>query len=324
MNALLVGFFGEGNLGDEAILQGVLSTLPPGHRISVTAGNHRQHQGPEYLPRQGLVAWHRFIRELQSSRHIWFAGGILQDWSFEGTTFFGLRVLAAHHLGKPPSFWGAGIGPFHRRSTRRFVSRVLRYPHPVWLRDKHSCDLYHALTGRTANLGADWSWAIPPCVSQQEKIAPGTIGMNLRPWFFNDWQHHLQMLSAGLPAGKPQLGIAARPEDRRLMHRLVPHADIKDCDDFASLIGLSAQLCEGWAMRYHVLLAMLRAGIPVIPLPYDEKVRSLCEEAGISLPVDVRQAPFLACHPRPDFSETLLARFQSMKRAFLAQVASDS
>ncbi|HNV71137.1 MAG TPA: polysaccharide pyruvyl transferase family protein [Candidatus Ozemobacteraceae bacterium] len=324
MNALLVGFFGEGNLGDEAILQGVLQTLPSSRRLLVTAGRHRPVSGPLYLPRQGLLAWHQFIQSLPTCRHLWFAGGILQDWSFAGTTFFGLRVLAAHHLGRTPGFWGAGIGPLHRRASRRFVKRVLRYPDPVWLRDQQSVDLYHTLTGRQAHLGADWSWALEPTVTPRASAVAGRLGLNLRPWFNPDCEEHVRLLLGNRLQTSSLCGISARPEDSRLIRQMVSGIEIFSFESFSELLSIATHLREGWAMRYHVVLAMLRANLPTIPLPYDEKVRALCEEAGIPLPADPGQAPFVACRPATDFPRRLQQRFQSMRAAFLAELEKDS
>lgn len=324
MNALLVGFFGEGNLGDEAILQGVLRTLPARQKLLVTAGRHRPISGPRYLPRQGLMAWQRFVRLVPTCRHLWFAGGILQDWSFAGTTFFGLRVLAAHHLGRTPGFWGAGIGPLRSRAARRFVRRVLRCPQPVWLRDQRSIDLYHEITGRTAHLGADWSWALEPVDSPAPAATIQRVGVNLRPWFHDAWSRHVRLLFGNRFQPHEFIGISARPEDLRLMKGIIPEASMLSFERFPELMTAAGGLREGWAMRYHVLLAMLRADIPVIPLPYDDKVRSLCEEAGMILPADPLQAPYTACRPHPEFPARLKTRFNRMREAFLARLETDS
>ncbi len=324
MNSLLVGFFGEGNLGDEAILQGVLQTLPPHRKLLVTAGRHRPITGPQYLPRQGLLAWQRFVRSVPFCRHIWFAGGILQDWSFSGTTFFGLRVLAAHHLGRTPGFWGAGIGPLRSRAARRFVRRVLRCPQPVWLRDQRSVDLYHEITDRTAHLGADWSWALKPADGAAPASMVQRVGVNLRPWCIDAWSRHVSLLLGNRSPTLDIIGVSARPEDLRIMKGVLSEAPMLSFDRFPELLQAARSLREGWAMRYHVLLAMLRADIPVIPLPYDEKVRALCEEAGMILPADPCQAPYTACRPHPEFPTRLAARFTRMREAFLAQLETDS
>jgi len=382
MDILLTGFFGEGNLGDDAILEGLMRSAPPGTRFRVTAGRHRLPAGPEPLPRRGPGSWIPFLRALRASDVLILTAGTLQDWSFEGVTFPALRLLAARWVGKPVSLWGAGLGPLRRASGRALAARVLRIPFTAWFRDGPSASLYQDLTGRPGRVGADWSWAIPgPAThdASEPLTTPGfvgdvgnpggaagaagakgagtvvdtgsawgagrvgrvarsgeVLGLNLRPWFDADsrpvtrcaWpddgpgltgvslQEAARRAFVDGPRTRVLLGLAARDEDRRLLERLFPHRPVRQPDSFRMLMDLCQGLTEGWAMRYHVLLAMLRMGLPVRPLVYDAKVADLCREAGLgTLPIGTF-APS-ARRPEATFTTRLTGRFEAMRHAFL-------
>jgi len=86
--------------------------------------------------------------------------------------------------------------------------------------------------------------------------------------------------------------------------------------DFTALLELCSGLKEGWAMRYHVLLAMLRCSVPVIPFPYDKKVLSLCKEAGVD--TDIGATSFdCPVKARRDFVSDAMVRYELMKTAFI-------
>jgi len=61
---LLIGFFGEGNLGDDAILRGIASAMPPGTPIVATAGNTPLPACVAAIRRRGIASWRSFIGAL--------------------------------------------------------------------------------------------------------------------------------------------------------------------------------------------------------------------------------------------------------------------
>ncbi|HEY9071506.1 MAG TPA: polysaccharide pyruvyl transferase family protein, partial [Candidatus Ozemobacteraceae bacterium] len=276
---LLTGFYGEGNLGDEAILRGIASSLPAGTRIIATAGNTPLPCGIRGIRRRGLLSWPGFLGALKGARLVVGSGGLLQDWSFEGVTFYALRFLAARIAGKPIALFGAGLGPLRSVGARSLAALSLGATSHCHVRDDESVHLFQELTGREAERGTDWSWGISaPAgpVTASQRLPANFIAVNIRPWLSPDWQ---KAAVRWLDAYKAMslVGISARAEDRRLMEETWPGLRIHEPSDFSALLAAAPVLREGWAMRYHVLLALLRAGVPVRALPYDEKARHLAE-----------------------------------------------
>ncbi len=371
MSLVCVGFFGEGNLGDEAILEGLLTRVPTHRPVYVTAGRHPLPSSladrVQGLPRRGVAAWPAFLAGLRQADQVVFTGGLLQDWSVDGVAFYALRLLAASLAGRRPSLWGAGLGPLRSAAARAVATRVLRRAHPVWVRDQASADLFQRLTGRAAHLGCDWSWAIPDPDPDDTPLAgtepsqqtsqtssqegpprplpprpettrasylpgnsarpqpaapraprregptdPGLWGVNLRPWRDTRYRETAcQALKDRPPA--TLLGVAARQEDAALLAATFPGLKIATPVTFTDLMRIGRTLAGAWAMRYHVVLAWLRMGVPVVPLAYDNKVAALGEEAAAAPSAGPPNAPWCA---RPGFPATARQRLQAMGKAF--------
>ncbi len=278
MKTLICGFFGEGNLGDDSIVQAILQNLPESSRAIVTAGKAPCHRAAS-IRRRGLLSWFDYISSLKSSRRVIFSGGILQDWSLEGVTFFALRIIAASAFGCRPSIWGGGIGPLRRTGTDQLARRALKRIETAWLRDASSMHHFKRLTGKSANRGTDWSWAF--AVEKTQGIREnGTMALNLRQWDHSDWRSDIA--SQLRHNQRHIIGLAARKGDLTTIKEIAPNATVMCPASFTEFASACANSSLGIAMRYHAALAMLRVGIPVKLIAYDDKVSDLAEEAGIT------------------------------------------
>ncbi|MBU1105967.1 MAG: polysaccharide pyruvyl transferase family protein [Candidatus Riflebacteria bacterium] len=309
MKILLCGFFGEGNLGDETILQAIRQQLPDRCSTTITSGKVLS-IGGQSIRRRGITAWPAFVQALFENDSALFSGGILQDWSFEGVTFFALRIIAASLLRCEPVLWGAGLGPLRGPGARKLASRALCRVKTAWLRDETSCRLFKELTGNDAGRGADWSWTFPVTARPQRGNAP--MAVNLRQWEQGDWRGQV---AHQLRHNQRQLvGLAARRSDIDVIKELAPSASVIQPATFSEFADSCRNFSLGLAMRYHAGLAMLRAGLPVKLVAYDDKVSELAESAGVLTIAanqisDFRQAS-------PDFLSSQQQRFVSMQSAF--------
>lgn len=311
MQILLTGFFGEQNLGDETILRAIQTNLDARHGLWLTCGDFPSLSGPKMLARRGLFAWPDYLRALQECDRVIFSGGILQDWSFEGVTFFALRILAASIFNAEPSLWGAGIGPLRRLASRRIAAKALGRVKVAWVRDQTSFDLFRQFSSGSINLGTDWSWFYPVEPTQQA-FANAPLGVNLRPWLFTDWRSDVEAQQKHVD--RQVVGIPARPGDRKVIKQLFHTATLAAPETFVGVGDLCQNLSYGIAMRYHIALAMLRAGLPVKLIAYDDKVANLGVEAGVALLSQDRVSGFRQASA--DFLLHNQQRFASMQHAF--------
>jgi polysaccharide pyruvyl transferase WcaK-like protein len=310
MNIILTGFYGEGNLGDEAILEALCRNIPDNAKIRFTSGKfHKQARGIP-IRRRGLLSWPKFVTSLKNSKHCIFSGGILQDWSFEGVSFFALRILAAKVAGAQPSLWGAGLGPIKRPGLRPLAAKALRRVEAAWLRDQYSVNEFKELTGKKAQLGTDWSWDLG--IETASKSHGNALGINIRPWFENEWQKNLKIQLD--VKSEPRIAIGARLEDLKLLKTLLPGSPYLNPGSFEELLRICANLKLGIAMRYHVALAMIRARIPVKLITYDEKVREIAKESNICALSENSLTDFRKADNA--FFKTHKKRIEQMKEAF--------
>lgn len=309
MNILISGFFGEGNLGDEAILEALCCNIPDNNRIIVTAGKKATSRAAT-IKRRGLSSWPSYMEALKTCRKAIFTGGILQDWSFEGVTFYALRIIAASVAGCEPSLWGAGLGPLRRTGTRLIAKRALKRVKTAWLRDESSLSDFNSLSGNKGCLGSDWTWFYK--IERQKIRENGAMLLNLRQWPDNGWRelvaHQMRHVA------RPVIGLSARESDKKIIKEMAPKASVLQPETFVDFSTACSLGSFGLATRYHAALAMMRAGLPVKVAAYDRKVEELAATAGIST---LAQNPVSGFRPAiSDFFSINQQRFDYMQKEF--------
>lgn len=309
MRILISGFFGEGNLGDDAILDALCMNIPDEQHIVVTAGKRLLNRATP-VRRRGISSWPSYLQTLKGCRKAVFSGGILQDWSFEGVTFYALRIIAASVMGCEPSLWGAGIGPLRRTGTRLIARRALKRVKTAWLRDESSLSEFNTLSGNNGHLGTDWTWhfAIPRCNVREN----GAMLLNLRQWPDDGWRetvaHQLRHIE------RPVIGLSAREGDKKQIREVAPQALIIQPENFMDFAGACANASFGLATRYHAALAMIRTGLPVKVVAYDRKVADLAAAADILTIADNNISGFKSAVP--EFFRINSNLFTQMQKCF--------
>ena len=159
---LLCGYYGEHNLGDDALLEAMLDQLPSGLTPLVTAFDQdevqRRHR-VETVPRRSLPA---VLAALGDCRALVLGGGsLLQDaTSFRSLLYYAALISAARLQGKPVLLWAQGLGPLQRRRSRALVRGLLPLVSGITWRDAASAQLGREL-GVQARHGTDAVWSLP-------------------------------------------------------------------------------------------------------------------------------------------------------------------
>ena len=307
---LLTGFFGEGNLGDESILKAICENLPSDITPIITSGS-KQDFGIS-IRRRGIFSWPSFLKAAYNSPITVFAGGILQDWSWEGVTFFAYRIIAAAKMGSTPVLFGAGLGPLRSDKAKKLVKKALSFVKIAYVRDKTSYDLYKSLLpNANIKLGTDWTWHFP--IEKQNKPDSNGLAVNLREW--KDDSLLKNALEEINTFEGSKIGLAARKGDIKLL-QTIPNISKTLCPN--SLLDFS-KICNncsyGIAMRYHAALAMLRAGLPVKLVCYDDKVKDLAVSTEMVLNKNSISLDFNT--PPCDFFTKNEELYLEMKKSFL-------
>ncbi|KKZ13004.1 MAG: hypothetical protein TE42_02085 [Candidatus Synechococcus spongiarum SP3] len=286
---LLCGYYGEHNLGDDALLATLLALLPPSCHVVATARDQRQVQaqfGIATCPRGGPI---RLLLALMRTQVLVLGGGsLLQDSTSRRSLLYYLAlILTARLLGRPVLLWGQGLGPLKTRTSHLLARLSLHLAQGVTWRDDQSAAMA-AAWGIHAPVGRDPVWSLPRrnTADSIDGPAAGAICLCWRP---------TPLLHA---AGWRQLESQVIADARR--HKapvcLVPfHARqdavlLKAC---AARLQAAGLVCQFWrprtpwhfmdglapaglvvAMRLHAVILAAMADRPLLALSYDPKVEA--------------------------------------------------
>ncbi|HHY45710.1 MAG TPA: polysaccharide pyruvyl transferase CsaB [Firmicutes bacterium] len=147
---VISGYYGFGNLGDEAVLSAMVSHLRealPGAETVAISGD------PGYTESTHKIrAVHRskirdVIRELDASSLLLSGGGgLLQDVTSSRSLLYYLAIIAAGLcLGKPVMVYAQGIGPVNGRLDRILTRFLLNRVDAITVRDEESIEALRSL-----------------------------------------------------------------------------------------------------------------------------------------------------------------------------------
>ncbi|MEB3176447.1 MAG: polysaccharide pyruvyl transferase CsaB [Synechococcus sp.] len=312
---LLCGYYGEHNLGDDALLQALLAQLPLGCDPCITAADQalvHQRFGVRSCDRRSLKA---VLQALAQSDGLVFGGGsLLQDsTSLRSLLYYGALITAARLQRKPVLLWGQGLGPLRRRRSRALVRLLLPLVSAASWRDAASAELACAL-GRPRQPADGWGcdpvWSLEP---QHWRGLNGPIVLCWRPTALLH-SHQWELLLKALDE------VAASSAREVLW---LPFHQGQDVELFSQLCerGLVPQRLQArsrqlqattpeqamavfsgaglvLAMRLHALILGALSGAPVAALSYDPKVAAAaaalpCEQLELAALPD--QASVISC-----------------------------
>lgn len=307
---LVSGYYGCGNVGDEAILAGMVSgfrELAPTVELIVLSGD------PEATSAEhGVIA---VPRGLRSARHqakladllISGGGGLLQDVTSWRSPLYYLAVMHfARRAGRPVAFIGQSVGPLRRATVRAAVRRVLAGVEVVSVRDRRSVDVLQRLgLARTPQVTADLAFLLPPPTpaeisSVQKKVglaeleAAAHAAVALRPVPGRGADSDLAT-RLGAAIGE----VCERADLRPLLLPMQPSLDAGFAHRAAAAMGcdchvIAAELTARETlslvascriligMRLHALVFAALAAVPPVAISYDPKVDGLVEQLGLA------------------------------------------
>ncbi len=291
--AVLSGYFGFNNFGDEAILSVLINRLKLLNiDITVFSGNPKF---SEKLYGVRAVKSFNFFKVIPAlfKTDILFSGGgsLLQDvTSTKSLLYYCFIIFSALIFRKKVIIFAQGIGPLTHKYTRFIVKFLLKRCNYVSVRDDNSANLLKSW-GINCETVCDPIYSIHVNRSENK----GTVGIQLRSYptinynlltklaeqiviDFNDKKIELFSFqnSVDLNLLKKFEGIlkALKPD---IDTEIIPAKSLKE-----TLNRVTS--CEYLiAMRFHAVLAGLMAGIKTCAINYDIKVEKLADDAKIPL-----------------------------------------
>ncbi|MEB3156710.1 MAG: polysaccharide pyruvyl transferase CsaB [Cyanobacteriota bacterium] len=294
---MLCGYYGEHNLGDDALLEVLLSRLPAGCKPVVTARDERwvsERFGVETCDRRRLGV---VMRRLVTMDVLVLGGGsLLQDaTSLNSLVYYCLLILTARLLGKRVLLWGQGLGPLRRPVSRWLVRGVLPLATAISWRDHASGQLAERLGQPPHPVGSDPVWAYP---RRSWQGVGGPIVLCWRPVKAlgdEGWRAYLEALEFLTAANERDLVWLPfhREQDRGLfpvlrqrgllsasLARRCRELEVTEPDGAMEHFARAGLVV---AMRLHGLILAALAGSPVAALSYDPKVAAAAQSLGCPL-----------------------------------------
>lgn len=320
MRVVISGYYGYGNSGDEAVLQGVLAGLEraAGGRSQIeavvlsgtpeaTAAMH----GVEAAPGRSPLAVWRALR--RADLLISGGGGLIQDRTSARSSLYYLGVIAMAYAARVPVYvYGQGIGPVRRRWLRRLAGLVLRGVQGAGVRDEVSGRLLTELgvPRERIQVTADAAFALPPPTVEERAQALASVGSltgqgdepgrRSKPLVGVVWRSPgtgCRQAVAGAVASFARARLASvvvvpfhpsmdREDARRFAHEVAEAGGeaVLFPDGLASprqALALVAAMDLAVCVRFHGLVYAAIAGVPALAIAYDPKVSHLAAILGV-------------------------------------------
>lgn len=302
---LVLGYYGFGNVGDEAILAalvGLLRRARPEAAISVLTADPRGTEAR--LPVSGVYRWHppSVLRALARCDLLLTGGGsLLQDaTSLRSLLYYASLILTARAMGKKVALFANGLGPLGTAAGRALALAALRSAHHVSLRDSLSLARLAALDARLAAGAArvpDPAFSLAPAPAEEAGAILATAGLDpARPFLAvcpRPWSPAalatgdlVSLLARSLDrvaseAGLPILFLPMhRGEDatlaRAVSAAMGQPAPVLELDlppeRFMAVLGQARAVV---AMRLHAAILAAAQAVPSLGLAYDPKVEGV-------------------------------------------------
>lgn len=292
-NLLLAGYFGAGNLGDDAILLGFVQGLGrTSHGIKVMSGNPDdtyRNYGFEAIERKNMAAVKSAIEECDVL--VFPGGSIFQDASsVKSVAYYGQLVKQAKSKGKRVVFLGQGVGPLTTFLGKRWASSAFNMADAIAVRDPGSVSTLRDIgVKQPIKVTADMAFLLPPPKeTDSQGFAVGgmkAVGISVRPHGKKDEVQELfgefarllfksQIMPVFIQMDK-QHDTPLIQEINKAQGGKIP--DLKNMQTPMQVQARLSRLEAVVAMRLHAGILAATVGVPPFMVSYDPKVTAFAK-----------------------------------------------
>lgn len=298
---VLAGYFGCGNLGDDAILLGFSDAIGSDYEVKPLLGQPEamlRSCGIGGINRKDMKAVKAAIE--QSDALVFPGGSIFQDvTSVRSVAYYSNLVRMAKKAGKKVFMLGQGVGPLNRFAGKRMALGAFESADLVVVRDEESGRELVKLGYRShVHVSADMAFLMKTQERAEGESNFGAGGMRsigIAPRIIGkDRKAAIQLFGDAAKAlyqkgYVPVLIAMDREQDRQLIVDIsktqggkIP--DLKDVDNPKTLRMRLARLDAVIAVRLHAGILAVSAGVPTFLVDYDPKVAAFANSIGLSSP----------------------------------------
>jgi len=307
------GSYGGLNLGDEAILRGIIMELRQALPVEITVFSRnpedtlRRHAVEHVVPVRDLARGEVLPEIERLDLFILGGGGIL----FDAEVPIYLREMAlAQEIGVPTMVYAVSAGPLNDPSAQQLVRTCLNRAEAVTVRERRAQHLLEQI-GVTAEIQVT---ADPALLLQPESLShemlrdegmggkPRIVGLSVRepgtaaPDIDEQHYHALLANAADYMVDRLDANLVFVPMERRVLdvqhsHAVIAqmaHADratvLKGEYTSGEILSLMKEFDFAVGMRLHFLIFAALQGVPFVALPYASKVAGFLEDLEMAMP----------------------------------------
>jgi polysaccharide pyruvyl transferase CsaB len=288
VRAVLCGYYGKGNGGDEALLATLLQMLPSHVQPLVLSGNPRETRDRHQVEVFDRMSAYEVLNAFrQADAFIWGGGSLMQDaTSALNPLYYGGLMGLAQQRGLRTIAWAQGIGPLKRATTRWWTRQIFSGCTAISVRDSGSAQLLtHWQLPFTLAPDPVWALQSTPVPKLWDLPAPRVaVALRSHPKLTPD---RLEALTLGLIDFQKAtqtcvLLIPFQPvQDLAIAQSIqprLPNSHILKLSDPRQLMGVFQGVELAIAMRFHGLIMAAAAECRCFALSYDPKVSQLMQD----------------------------------------------
>jgi polysaccharide pyruvyl transferase CsaB len=301
MRIVLIGNYGAHNIGDEAVLSGILHLLRkhiPHAEITVLSYDpnnteQQHHISAAYLLPFGIrsflkFGWKNTIRVLQQADYVLIGGGALfTDEKMKAMYLWGYHVKIASYYCSRVILFAHTIGPLQTKRGIAIMKKVLGLVQSISVRDVKSKDVIHQLDPtKKVIVASDPAFVLNKIIIQKKKKQ---VVINLRPWMYNNQMNIIRVMGnvCNNLINKGD-NIVLLPfqtfqdDDRKILQQIYDSILNKksvqfltnevDLNAIMQIIGESEFVI---GMRLHSLILSILQHVPFIALSYSDKIHNM-------------------------------------------------
>lgn len=309
----IVGSYGGLNLGDEAILQSIVTELRRSLPVEITVFSRDAEDTRRRFPGERAVAVRKLARnevlpEIERLDLLLLGGGgILYDTEAK---IYLREAMLAHERRVPVMTYAIGAGPLQDPATQQAVRECLHQAAVVTVRERSAQHvLEEAGVDREIAVTADPALLLTP-----EPLPDGTlereglnrgcciVGMSVRepgaaaPGMNKDVYHALLANAADFMVDRFDAEVVFVPMERQMLDMQHAHAVVaqmlrpqratvlKGEYSPGQMLSLVGHFAFAVGMRLHFLIFAALQGVPFVALPYASKVSGFLEELEMESP----------------------------------------
>jgi len=313
-DAVISGYYGFGNSGDEALLCGIIQNLKKQKediKICVLSKSPEKTKKEHHVHSVNRYNYCKVKKIIKSSRLFISGGGsLIQDvTSSKSLWYYTSMIKLAKKCSVPVMVYANGIGPVLKESNRKRTKEVLDLAEKITLREDGSYDELLALgtNMEKVEVTADPALSLVP---ESEEFAleilnnegidtdKKCIGICVRKWK-EQGEGFSQVCAEALKDICTEFDLfpvflpLKQPDDLEISYEIgekmnIPHRVI--CRRFSprEIIAIAGKMDIMLCMRLHALIYAAKMAVPTVNISYDPKVVNIAKYLGVDRSIDLK------------------------------------